>query len=346
MESLHQERRVLWPGGCDPIPGGGSFFTTRFVWCAVSWVICFISTFLHFVWFSSPRLGEHHSSRKEEKRGKIMQRILTPGTLLHMGAVRPLLVDITLPKPAVALCCCALRLIPRSSAGQHWLSTSASSREAHQPKHQPPQEEPQSQKVQRGEAGPDAAEVDPLQDKSIGLFQRFKRTFKQYGKVMIPVHLVTSSVWFGTFYYAAMKGVNVVPFLEIMGLPETLVGLLKNSSSGYALTAYAMYKISTPARYTVTLGGTSLSIQYLRKHGYLSTPPPVKEYIQDKMEETKEKFTEKMEETKERLSEKMEVTKERISEKMEETKDKLSEKLQETKDRVSDGKSFFRKKND
>ncbi|XP_034456227.1 LOW QUALITY PROTEIN: uncharacterized protein C18orf19 homolog B-like [Hippoglossus hippoglossus] len=143
-----------------------------------------------------------------------------------------------------------------------------------------------------------------------------------------------------------MAGVNVVPFLEIMGLPETLVGLLKNSSSGYTLTAYAIYKISTPARYTVTLGGTSLSIQYLRKHGYLSAPPPVKEYTQDKMEETKEKFTEKMEGTKERLSEKMEVTKERISEKMEETKDKLSEKLQETKDKSHEGKSFFRKKND
>ncbi|XP_039974704.1 uncharacterized protein C18orf19 homolog B isoform X1 [Xiphias gladius] len=313
----------------------------------------------------------------------IMQRILTHGTLLRMAAVRPLLVGVTIPEQAVALCCCALRLTPPPFTGRHWLSTSASSRAAHQPKHQPPQEEPQSnstpqrQEVQKEEAVPDAAEVDPLQDKSIGLFQRFKKTFKQYGKVMIPVHLVTSSVWFGTFYYAAMngfllgphplsptwfsvqcmvqaetttqdcsRGVNVVPFLEMIGLPESLVGLLRDSSSGYALTAYAMYKIATPARYTVTLGGTSLSVQYLRKHSYLSTPPPVKEYFQDKMEETKEKFTEKMEETKGRFSEKMEETKERISEKMEETKDKLSEKLQETKDRVSEGKALFRKKND
>ncbi|XP_040901209.1 uncharacterized protein C18orf19 homolog A-like [Toxotes jaculatrix] len=271
----------------------------------------------------------------------IMHRILTRGALWRMAAVRPLLVGVAVPEPAVALCCCALRLTSQPPTGRHWLSTSASSRAAHQPKHQPPPEDPQSSSVpptqvdQKWEPGPDAAEVDPLQDKSIGLFQRFKKTFKQYGKVMIPVHLVTSSVWFGTFYYAAMKGVNVVPFLEMIGLPESLVGLLKDSSSGYALTAYAMYKIATPARYTVTLGGTSLSVQYLRKHGYLSTPPPVKEYFQDKMEETKEKFTEKMEETKEL-----------ISEKMEETKDKLSEKLQETKDRVSEGKAFFRKKND
>lgn len=275
----------------------------------------------------------------------IMQRVFYNGTLRRVAALRPLLVGVSAMEPPVAFCCCTLRLSLPPRTGHRLISTSASSKAAHQPKHQPQQEEPQStsppssQEVQRGEAEPDAAEVDPLQDKSIGLVQRFKKTFKQYGKVLIPVHLVTSSVWFGTFYYAAMKGVNVVPFLEMVGLPESLVGLLRDSSSGYALTAYAMYKIATPARYTATLGGTSLSVQYLRKHGYLSTPPPVKEYFQDKMEETKEKLSEKMEETKERFSEKMEETKERFSEKMEETRDKLSEKIQETKDRA-----FFRKK--
>ncbi|XP_073341579.1 uncharacterized protein C18orf19 homolog A-like [Pagrus major] len=277
----------------------------------------------------------------------IMQRVLSHGILRRVAAVHPLLAGVPVPEPPTAYCCCVLRLSLSPPTGQRWLSTSTSSKEAHQPKPLPGQEEPKSSSVsqteEKVETGLDAAEVDPLQDKSIGLVQRFKRTFKQYGKVMIPVHLVTSSVWFGTFYYAAMKGVNVVPFLEMIGLPESLVGLLRDSSSGYALTAYAMYKIATPARYTVTLGGTSLSVQYLRKHGYLSTPPPVKEYFQDKMEETKEKLSEKMEETKERFSEKMEETKERFSEKMEETKDKFSEKLQETKDRVSEGKAFFRK---
>ncbi|KAI5618208.1 hypothetical protein C0J50_22190 [Silurus asotus] len=195
-------------------------------------------------------------------------------------------------------------------------------------------------------------DLDPLQDKSIGLYQRFKKMFKQYGKVMVPVHLVTSTVWFGSFYYAAMKGVNLVPFLEYIGLPDKIVYILRDSQGGYALTAYAMYKLATPARYTVTLGATSLSVQYLRKHGYFSTPPPVKEYLQDKMEETRERLSEKMEETKERFTEKMEETKgrfsgrmgetkERFAEKMEETKDKLAEKLQETKDKVS-----LRKKTD
>ncbi|KAM9852739.1 protein FAM210A-like [Aulostomus maculatus] len=282
----------------------------------------------------------------------LLQHILANGTLRRVAVVRQLLLGAALQEPPVAFYCYAFRLSPVHATGHCWLSTFASNKAAHHSKYpQSGEGEPQSSSApqtqvdQKEEAGSDAMLVDPLQDKSVGLVQRFKRTFKQYGKVMIPVHLLTSSVWFGTFYYAAMKGVNVVPFLEMIGLPESLVGLLRDSSSGYALTAYAMYKIATPARYTVTLGGTSLSIQYLRKHGYLSTPPPVKEYIQDKMEETKERFSEKMEETKERFSEKMEETKERFSEKMEETKDKLSERLQETKDRVSEGKAFFRKKN-
>ncbi|XP_057554955.1 protein FAM210A [Hippopotamus amphibius kiboko] len=156
-------------------------------------------------------------------------------------------------------------------------------------------------------------EPDPLQDRSISLYQRFKKTFRQYGKVLIPVHLITSGIWFGTFYYAAIKGVNVVPFLELIGLPDSVVNILKNSQSGNALTAYALFKIATPARYAVTLGGTSFTVKYLRSHGYMSTPPPVKEYLQDRMEETKELLTEKMEETKDRLTEKLQETKGKVS---------------------------------
>lgn len=223
---------------------------------------------------------------------------------------------------------CTLRLSARTrylqTSAVAWTSTpqKASSGVADQPgkphvQQQPPAPGPAQEEVPE-------LEPDPLQDKSMGLVQRFKRTFKQYGKVMIPVHLVTSTVWFGTFYYAAMKGVNLVPFMEYVGFPERIIKLLENSQSGYALTAYAMYKIATPARYTVTLGGTSMAVKYLRTHGYMSTPPPVKEYIQEKMEETKEMISEKMEETKDRFSERMEETKEKFSERLQETKDKVS----------------------
>lgn len=142
----------------------------------------------------------------------MMQRILNHGTLQRLAAARPLLVGVSVFKPPAIFCCCALRLSPLRTppVGQHWLSTSSFSRASNQPKSQSPQEEPQSSSTpqsqeQKEEIRPDALEVDPLQDKSIGLVQRFKKTFKQYGKVLIPVHLVTSTVWFGTFYYAAMK---------------------------------------------------------------------------------------------------------------------------------------------
>ncbi|XP_015710636.1 protein FAM210A [Coturnix japonica] len=203
-------------------------------------------------------------------------------------------------------------------------SNAVSSQPTDTPRKVPEEREHSTSATEVPKQSPAESDVDPLQDKSISLVQRFKKTFKQYGKVMIPVHLVTSTVWFGSFYYAAMNGVNVVPFLELIGLPDSIVDTLKNSQSGNALTAYALYKIATPARYTVTLGGTSVTVKYLRKHGYMSTPPPVKEYLQDRMEETKDKITEKMEETKDK-----------ITEKMGETKDKITEKIQETKDKVS-----------
>lgn len=231
-----------------------------------------------------------------------MQRFVCARVLLQIRGA-------SCSRPAQMLAPAARGCWTRLSSSPWWLCSPASQRNSS--RDHPGQEDP-----------------DPLQDKSISLIQRFKKTFKQYSKVMIPVHLLTSTVWFGTFYYAAMKGVNLVPFLEYVGFPDKVVKLLENSQSGYALTAYAMYKIATPARYTVTLGGTSLSVKYLRKHGYMTTPPPVKEYLQEKMEETKE-----------RISGKMEETKDRLSERMEETKDKFTEKLQETKDKVS-----FRKK--
>ncbi|XP_066546977.1 uncharacterized protein C18orf19 homolog A [Amia ocellicauda] len=283
-----------------------------------------------------------------------MQQFLFRGALQHIGATRSVLLRPALQQvnraPAVVPCTRWSFLPPR------WVSMSSAGRAAEQRKpnmeedpRPPPPERPlgtavsdpghsttQIETPAKAPVQEDFLEIDPLQDKSSGLFMRFKKTFKQYGKVMIPVHLITSTMWFGSFYYAAMKGVNVVPFLEFIGFPETLVNMLKNSQSGYALTAYAMYKIATPARYTVTLGGTSVSVKYLRKHGYMSTPPPVRDYIQDKMDETRERFSEKMEETKERFSERMEETKDRITE----TKDKLSGKLQETKDKVA----FRRKK--
>ena len=75
------------------------------------------------------------------------------------------------------------------------------------PPHHSPISAPGSQEEEAAGKPRDVCKVDPPppHDTTVGLYQRFKRTFQQYGKVMIPVHIATSSVWVGVFYYAAMK---------------------------------------------------------------------------------------------------------------------------------------------
>jgi hypothetical protein len=50
------------------------------------------------------------------------------------------------------------------------------------------------------------------------------------------------------------SGVDVVALLESMNASEKIMGLVKNSSTGYLAITYALYKIATPARYAVTVG--------------------------------------------------------------------------------------------
>ncbi len=108
-----------------------------------------------------------------------MQRLLCARVLLQINGA-------SCSRSAQMLAPAARGFWTRLSSGPRWLCSPAPQRNS-----------------SRDHAGQEDA--DPLQDKSIGLIQRYKKTFKQYGKVMIPVHLLTSTVWFGTFYYAAMK---------------------------------------------------------------------------------------------------------------------------------------------
>lgn len=52
----------------------------------------------------------------------------------------------------------------------------------------------QNEKQQTEAAGPADTE------QKLSIFQRFKKTYKEHGKVLIGVHLITSTIWFGSFY--------------------------------------------------------------------------------------------------------------------------------------------------
>jgi len=41
--------------------------------------------------------------------------------------------------------------------------------------------------------------------KKVGLVQRFRMMYKQYGVVLVSVHVITSSVWVGLLYFATVR---------------------------------------------------------------------------------------------------------------------------------------------
>ena len=53
---------------------------------------------------------------------------------------------------------------------------------------------------------------------------------------------------------------DIVGVLEAMGTSEKILNYMRNSEAGYIALSYACYKIATPARYAVTVGGTTLGI--------------------------------------------------------------------------------------
>ena len=39
-------------------------------------------------------------------------------------------------------------------------------------------------------------------EEKLSIFKRFKRAYKEHGKVLVAVHVATSIVWYGSFYAA------------------------------------------------------------------------------------------------------------------------------------------------
>lgn len=127
-----------------------------------------------------------------------------------------------------------------------------------------------------------------------GLIQRFKEMYRDYWYVLLPVHMVTSTIWFGSFYYTVRSGVDIIGLLESLGFSETILAPIKNSTAGYFAFAFALYKLVTPLRYAVTVGGTTYAIRRLTALGWIKPVPSrerIKEMIQEKKENIQDRFT-------------------------------------------------------
>ncbi|XP_020279230.1 protein FAM210A isoform X2 [Pseudomyrmex gracilis] len=112
----------------------------------------------------------------------------------------------------------------------------------------------------------------PEKEKKLSVFQKMKQMTKDYWHVLIPVHVITSIGWVAIFYTAVRNGVDIVQLLEYLNFSERYVDLVRNSSAGNWAITYALYKIFTPLRYTVTIGGTTMAIRHLSKLGYVKAP--------------------------------------------------------------------------
>lgn len=53
--------------------------------------------------------------------------------------------------------------------------------------------------------GCDENKIENVPKQKLSIFKRFKAMYRDYWYVLVPVHLVTSAVWFGSFYYMARR---------------------------------------------------------------------------------------------------------------------------------------------
>jgi len=72
--------------------------------------------------------------------------------------------------------------------------------------------------------------------------------------------------------YVYNRGVDVIPVLHWLGASDRIIAPFTKPGVGHAAVTYLLYKLATPLRYTVTIGGTHLSVKYMRRWGYL---PPI-----------------------------------------------------------------------
>lgn len=67
------------------------------------------------------------------------------------------------------------------------------------------QVENQTQVQAQTENVTEKTETVPQTEEKLSIFQKFKKMYKEYWYVLLPVHCVTSVFWFGSFYYLSTR---------------------------------------------------------------------------------------------------------------------------------------------
>jgi len=143
------------------------------------------------------------------------------------------------------------------------------------------------------EADKELTSVIGEDDSKLTLAQRFKKMWKQYWYVLLPVHGVMCCAWFGLFYGISVSGLDVISFLEFIHTPDILLDKIKHApQAGHAVVAFAMYKIATPLRYMTTLGVTYYAVKALSRLGYIK-PMPSRKQLKAMIDVKRDEFRER-----------------------------------------------------
>ena len=128
---------------------------------------------------------------------------------------------------------------------------------------------------------------------------------------------------------------------------ESVLKAFSNPTLGDVAVAYLLYKIATPARYTVTIAGTHWTVKQLRRLGYMR-PVPTGDSIRNLMKDGREQMKDKVGDLKEDMKGKAGSMKDRADDvkgKLKDRADDVKGKLKEkTKDRVDSMKKKVHKK--
>lgn len=156
-------------------------------------------------------------------------------------------------------------------------------------------------------------EATPAVAQDLTVVQKLKKMFKEYWYVLLPVHISTSAIWLGSFYYMAKSGIDIVPLIEYLGASEIILKPLRSTGAGYWAVTYAFYKLASPARYAVTLGGTTVAINYLNRWGLIK-PMPTSDQMKAMFQDRQTQFRTRRAQRKSAANDKSSTTKSDSSE--------------------------------
>lgn len=125
--------------------------------------------------------------------------------------------------------------------------------------------------------------------------------------------------------------------METWHVSEVIINPLRDSSMGYVAVSYALYKIFTPLRYMVTLGGTTISINYLKGWGYIK-PVPSAQQLRSMYAEKKDNLMETVREKTDDLKFKTGQLKEKGDEIIEDIEKGIKVKINDAKEQIKEKK--------